>query len=56
MSSAYCLLILSGFLLAILVLNVTSDVADCDGMCAGLNASNITGPRWPEDIEKEHGM
>lgn len=57
MHSAHYLFILSGFLLAISVFNVTSDFADCDGMqCTGRNASNLTGARWPEEIQKEHGM
>lgn len=52
------LFILAGFLLMLLSeFNATSyDTADCHDNCiSGLNASNITGARWPEEVEKEHG-
>ena len=46
------LFILGAFLLMITVFHAGYVDAICD-VCVGRNTSNITGPRWPEDVKKE---
>jgi hypothetical protein len=47
--------LVGGFLVLVAALNATVD-ADCHNICGKHNSSNITGPRWPEELKREEGM